>query len=383
MPFIKAGISTNKFSLWCKFAVSSTLFRINHINLIQFRNYLSASFQLDSQVTAICGLNGAGKTNLLDSVYYLCFTRSYLGQSDSASVRQGLSGFNITGEFQKKGSRQKVSVILRETGKKELWVDKEQVSPFSAHIGQLPVVFVAPDDTELITGGSEERRKMIDTIISQTDAVYLNHLIRYGKCLQDRNKYLKSCQDGQPDHLLLDSFDEQLIQSGTAILLKRTAFLEAFIPLVCTLFEHISAGAEHPLLSYMPSTSATGYRVDMADRRQKDILLQRTTVGIHRDDLEISLNGMPFRQIASQGQKKSLLFALKLAEFTMLKTHFEFEPILLLDDIFEKLDQNRLNKLLDWVCVQNKGQVIMTDTHPDRITHAMEAIAVPFKLLTP
>jgi DNA replication and repair protein RecF len=383
MHFIKTGISTNKFSLWCNFDISPSLFRINHINLIHFRNYLSASFRLDSQVSAICGLNGAGKTNLLDSVYYLCFTRSYLGQSDSASVRQGLSGFNITGEFQKKAATQSVSVILRETGKKELWVDKELVSPFSMHIGQLPVVFVAPDDTELITGGSEERRKMMDTIISQTDAGYLSQLIRYGKCLQDRNKYLKSCLNVQPDHLLLDAFDEQLIQSGTAILLKRTAFLTAFIPIVCSLFEYISDGAEHPELSYLPSTSVVGYRNDMADRRQKDILLQRTTIGIHRDDLEINLNGMPFRQIASQGQKKSMLFALKLAEFSILHSHFGFEPILLLDDIFEKLDQNRLNKLLDWVCIQNKGQVIMTDTHPDRITQAMEAINVPFKLLTP
>jgi DNA replication and repair protein RecF len=359
------------------------LFRINHINLTHFRNYQSASFQFDAQVSAVCGLNGTGKTNLLDAVYCLCFTKSYLGLSDIASVRQGLQGFNISGSFQQRGDNYPVSIILRENGKKELWVDKEQVTPFSAHIGRLPVVFVAPDDVVLITGGSEERRKLIDTILSQKNSQYLLQLIRYNKCLQDRNKYLRSCEDGRIDHMLLDTFDDQLIQSGTYILTQRLIFMDSFLPLVSERFAYIAADAECPSFRFTPSTTPELYRSDLTGKRQKDILLQRTSVGIHRDELEITLFDSPFKQIASQGQKKSLLFALKLAEFTMLKNHFGFEPLLLLDDIFEKLDQKRLHMLLNWVCVQNSGQVIMSDTHADRINAALTDLNIPFTLLKP
>ena len=359
------------------------MFRINHINLTHFRNYRLASFKFDEQVTAVCGWNGSGKTNLLDAIYYLCFTKSYLGLTDSASVKQGLQGFNLNGTFQKGNDHYPVSVILRENGKKELWVDKEPVSPFSLHIGRLPVVFVAPDDVVLITGGSEERRKLMDTILSQKNSQYLVQLIRYNKCLLERNKYLKSSDNGLIDHLLLDTFDEQLVQSGTYILKERLGFLTEFIPLVKNLFAFIADDAEQPDFRFLPSTSPENYLRDLQNQRQKDILLQRTVTGIHRDDLEITLNNMPFRQIASQGQKKSLLFALKLAEFSMLKNHFGFEPLLLLDDIFEKLDQKRLHMLLNWVCVRNLGQVIMSDTHPERIQQALNEIGVTFNLIKP
>ena len=337
----------------------------------------------DEQISAVCGLNGSGKTNLLDAIYYLCFTKSYLGLSDSASVKQGLLGFHLNGEFQKGNDLLPVSVILRENGKKELLVDKEPVSPFSAHIGRLPVVFVAPDDVVLITGGSEERRRFIDTILSQKNSQYLTQLIRYNKCLLERNKYLKSSVDGRIDHLLLDTFDNQLVQFGTYILKERLIFMEDFIPLVRTLFAFISDDAEQPDFMFLPSSSPDNYLRDLQNQRQKDILLQRTLTGVHRDDLEITLNGMPFKQIASQGQKKSLLFAIKLAEFSILKNHFGFEPLLLLDDIFEKLDQKRLHMLLNWVCVKNSGQVIMSDTHPERIQQALNEIGVSFNLIKP
>jgi DNA replication and repair protein RecF len=209
----------------------------------------------------------------------------------------------------------------------------------------------------------------------------LLQLIRYNKFLQDRNRYLKNVAGNYADPVLLDSFDEQLVQSGIFLLKKRRAFLEGFIQSVVDSFGFISSEKEKPGLIYMPSTSADDYAIAMQKARQKDILLQRTSVGIHRDDIDILLNEMPFKQAASQGQKKSLLFAMKLAAFNALKLHFGFEPILLLDDIFEKLDQERLKRLLDWVCIRNNGQVILTDTHQERVTDALSNISLPFQLI--
>ncbi len=357
------------------------MFKINHIKLTQFRNAHSAGFSFENRITAICGLNGTGKTNLLDAIYYLCFTKSYFVKTDSSAVQKGSSGFSLHGSFTVSADDLAVSLILRENGKKELSVDQEPITPFSSHIGKFPVVFIAPDDVILITGGSEERRKFIDTLLSQLDHDYLLQLIRYNKFLQDRNRYLKNVAGSFVDPILLDSFDEQLVQSGIFLLKKRMAFLERFIQSVVDSFGFISSEKEKPGLIYMPSTSADDYAIAMQKARQKDILLQRTSVGIHRDDIDILLNEMPFKQAASQGQKKSLLFAMKLAAFNALKLHFGFEPILLLDDIFEKLDQERLKRLLDWVCICNNGQVILTDTHQERVTDALSNISLPFQLI--
>jgi DNA replication and repair protein RecF len=196
-------------------------------------------------------------------------------------------------------------------------------------------------------------------------------LIRYNKFLQDRNRYLKNVAGSFADSILLDSFDEQLIGSGIFLLKKRMAFLETFIQSVVESFGFISDDKEKPALVYIPSTSVEEYKIAMQKARQKDILLQRTSVGIHRDDIDIVLNEMSFKQAAS----------LKLAAFNALKLHFGFEPILLLDDIFEKLDQERLKRLLDWVCIRNNGQVILTDTHHERVTDALSEISVPFQLI--
>ena len=326
-------------------------------------------------------MNGTGKTNLLDAIYYLCFTKSYFNKTDAGTVEKGYSGFGLHGSFTTDDDSTAVSLILRENGKKELLVDQEPITPFSSHIGKFPVVFIAPDDVILITGASEERRKFIDTLICQLDQDYLLQLIRYNKFLQDRNRYLKNVAGSVVDPILLDSFDEQLVQSGIFILNKRMAFLEGFIQSVVESFAFISTDKEKPALIYVPSTSVVEYQSAMQKARQKDIMLQRTSVGIHRDDIDIVMNEMPFKQAASQGQKKSLLFAMKLAAFNALKLHFGFEPILLLDDIFEKLDQERLKRLLDWVCIRNNGQVILTDTHQERVNEALADISLPFQLI--
>ncbi|MFN5376945.1 MAG: DNA replication/repair protein RecF [Chitinophagaceae bacterium] len=357
------------------------MLQITHINLLQFRNYPSANFSCPERVTAICGDNGRGKTNLLDAVYYLCFTKSYFSKPDQQSVETGRMGFRIDAGFHKQHQQLDVALLLRENNKKELKIDGEHISPFSAHIGRLPVVFVAPDDVVLISGASEERRKLIDTILSQTNASYLTTLIQYGKILQERNKYLKSQEIDGIDFTLLDTFDHQLASLGSQIIEWRKAFFESFIPSVNQLFQFISDGNENPEFAYVPSTTVERYQHDLLLSRQKDLILQRTNIGIHKDDLELTMNGLPFKQMASQGQRKSMLFALKLAEFDFLKNNVGFEPILLLDDVFEKLDQNRLEKLLEWVCEKNKGQVFLTDTHQERISKALDQFGVTYHLI--
>ncbi len=357
------------------------MLQINHIKLLQFRNYKAENFSFPERLTAICGANGRGKTNLLDAIYYLCFTKSYFSKPDQQSVEIGNQGFRIDGSFSKKADQMEIALLLRENNKKELKVDGELISPFSSHIGRLPIVFIAPDDVLLITGGSEERRKLIDTILSQTNPAYLTALIQYGKVLQERNKYLKSQEMDGIDFTLLDTFDHQLSTLGSQLINWRKKFFEDFIPTVNRLFAFISDGQEIPELVYAPSTSIERYKQDMLLSRQKDLILQRTSVGVHKDDLEITMKGLPFKQMASQGQRKSMLFALKLAEFEFLKNVIGFEPILLLDDVFEKLDQNRFEKLLEWVCKNNNGQVFLTDTHKERIKAALDQFELTYHLI--
>ncbi len=355
------------------------MFSINHIKLVQYRNYIEQEFHFSSRITAICGLNGKGKTNLLDAIYQLCFTKSYFGKPDSISASLGLTGYRLTATFHKNGKLQEVSLIQREGKKKELQVDGVQTTPFSLHIGKMPVVFIAPDDVELISGPSEGRRKMVDTILSQTDHDYLLNLIQYSKVLEQRNSYLRSLNSGEMlNEMLLNTYDEQLVQHGTAIIDARENFFSLFNPVVMSNYSSISNDIERPSLKYVVSVDKDSYLSSLKRNRQRDILLQRTTIGIHKDDLEMTCDGVNFKLTASQGQRKSMLFALKLAEFSILKNHFGFDPILLLDDIFEKLDQNRLSQLLKWVCIDNKGQVLLTDTHYDRVKDTLDEIKISY-----
>ena len=240
-------------------------------------------------------MNGTGKTNLLDAIYYLSFTRSYFSRPDTLNIHHGMAGMRLEGNYQLQSEPQLLTCIVRENNKKEISLNQEEYKKFSDHIGRIPCVMIAPDDISLITGGGEERRKFIDTILSQIDKTYLQHLIDYTK--------------------------------------------------------------------------------------QKDLVLQRTTVGIHREDLSFYMGEAAFKTEASQGQRKSLLFALKLAEWQVLKDKKGFTPILLLDDVFEKLDEQRMFQLLHWVCTESDGQVFITDTHSQRLQTQLENTKTAFQLI--
>ena len=354
--------------------------RLTRLSLTGFRNYSQADFAFADRVVAVCGRNGTGKTNLLDAVHYLCLTKSYFSRNDPGSVQRGAQGFRIGGDWETGEGALQTACILRENGRKEFQTGGVALTRFSTHVGRIPVVFVAPDDVQLIIGGSEERRRLFDTILSQMDPEYLQALIRYNRVLQERNSLLRrAAETGRLDEGLLDVLDMQLSVPGDLIHAKRRALFERYGPSTLVIYESISGGRESPVLGYSSPLSERPMIEWLSAGRREDLAAQRTRQGIHRDDIEIGLDDAPFRQTASQGQRKSMLFALKLAEFGMLEEAKGYPPVLLLDDVFEKLDGERMGNLLYRVCRENRGQVFLTDTHADRMRAVLGDNGVSFQ----
>lgn len=358
------------------------MLQLNTITLTQFRNYVYQQFVFTQKVVAICGSNGTGKTNLLDAIYYLSFTKSYFGRTDAQNVHQGLAGLRIEGNYLLKEDTQQLVCILRENNKKEFLINQEVYKKFSEHIGNYPCVMIAPDDIELITGSSEERRKFIDTILSQINKTYLLHLIDYTKLLQQRNSLLKQANEqGNLDEALLNIYSTQLTQKGNYIFEQRKLFTANFLPLVLSYYNKIADKNDAIELGYESQLHQDSFENLLSNNLSKDLALQRTTCGIHKDDIAISMSKIAFKNQASQGQRKSLLFALKLAEWQTLKNNKGFAPILLLDDVFEKLDENRMFNLLNWVCKEDDGQVFITDTHKERLEKALQTASIQFQTI--
>jgi DNA replication and repair protein RecF len=355
------------------------LLKLHSISLTQFKNYSNRSFQFNERIVGICGNNGVGKTNLLDAIHYLCFTKSYFTR-DALNIQTGQQGFRVDGELETNDKREKAVCILRETGKKEFSINDAGYEKFSEHIGRYPCVIIAPDDIQIITDGSEERRRFLDALLSQIDKNYLQHLINYIKIIAQRNSLLKSFYEtGNKDLALLDVMDEQLLRPGEYIFEKRKKFLIDFLPAVKKLYLEIAKQEEETELHYQSELNQCSFTELLHLNRQRDMFAQRTTGGIHRDDLVFNLTGQLFKTIASQGQRKSLLFALKLAEMDVLKETKGFAPLLLLDDVFEKLDEDRIANLLRRVCIENDGQVLITDTNEERLSQHLNALSINYQ----
>ena len=292
----------------------------------------------------------------------------------------------MDGELELNEKKEKAVCILRETGKKEFSINDSGYEKFSEHIGRYPCVIIAPDDIQIITDGSEERRRFLDALLSQIDKDYLQSLITYNKILVQRNSLLKSFYEtGNKDLSLLDVFDQQLLKPGEYIFKTRKQFLISFLPEVKKLYSEIARQEEETELHFQSELNQCTFTELLHLNRQRDMAAQRTTGGIHRDDLVFNLSGQLFKNIASQGQRKSLLFALKLAEMDVLKENKGFAPLLLLDDVFEKLDEDRIANLLRRVCIENNGQVFITDTNQERLSQHLNVLinklpAIIFKL---
>ena len=383
------------------------MLRLTKISITQFKNYTFSTFSFTERVVGICGLNGKGKTNLLDAIHYLCFTKSYFSKTDSAFIQFEKDGFRLEGSVMANYTNadtdtedissnkdhlnqignldnkdDQIVCIFRGVGKKEFLLNGVPYAKYSEHIGKYPCVMIEPDDIGLITGGSEDRRKFLDTLLCQIDSEYLQQLIIYTKVLQQRNSLLKRfAEQAKTDEGLLEVLDQQLVKPGNYIYSVRKTFSAQIIPLVQQFYKQIANNDEQVTLQYESHLNNANFESILIQYREKDGFLQRTNGGIHKDDISIALNGQVFKNIASQGQRKSLLFALKLAEFELLKVNKGFAPLLLLDDVFEKLDDQRMQNLLHWVCNDNDGQVFITDTHKKRLEDAFIELETSYQII--
>ena len=365
------------------------MFRFQRLQLVQYKNYMFKNFEFKHKVIGICGSNGIGKTNILDAIWYLCFTKSYFTAIDGRIAYTANQGFRIDGECSINNQSLNTIAILRETGKKEFSVNNDLYTKLSHHIGKMPAVMVAPDDVIIITGGSEERRKMIDTLICQIDEVYMQQLIAYNKILLQRNALLKQfAETGFTDSALLQVINMQLITAGSYVYKVRKAFLPTYLERINKHYQQISGAGEQldlsyesPLDAFVTTNEQEAFSLLLQQNHQRDLAMQRTNGGIHKDDVKFLLDSMPFKQIASQGQRKSLLLSIRLTEYELLQEHKGFAPVLLLDDVFEKLDEQRMANLLLDVCVKKQGQVFITDTHKSRLEAHLKNVGCDYEII--
>lgn len=339
---------------------------LENISLNNFKNYESGRVEFSSEVNCFVGRNGSGKTNLLDAIYYLSFTKSAFTPQDNQCLRHEETYFSIKGQFELE-EKERIVICGLQTGKKKLVkLDDKPYKRASEHLGKFPVVLIAPNDTDVIRGASEDRRKFFDSIISQTNQPYLQQLIKYNHTVKQRNSLLKQFQEREYfDMTLLKQYDEQLIHLGREIHAVRKAFIEEFQPLVASHYQNLSEKSEVVSLEY-ESHFAANIEQLFEDNLAKDRVLKRTSVGIHKDEYPFLMNERPIRKFGSQGQQKSYLIALKLANFDYLKKHLGLKPMLLLDDIFDKLDDFRITKLMDMVASDAFGQIFVTDARAER-----------------
>ncbi|MEO3403083.1 DNA replication/repair protein RecF [Mucilaginibacter sp. CAU 1740] len=354
---------------------------LQQLSVINFKNYDEAELVFSEGVNAFTGNNGAGKTNLLDAIHYLSLCKSYFNPIDSQQIKQGAEFFIITGTFNKNDQPEAVACSVKRNQKKQFKRNKKDYQRLADHIGLLPLVMISPYDISIITEGSEERRKFIDNVISQTDNHYLDELITYNKILTNRNALLKQIADtGKYDPGLLEIINDQLTASGNRIFERRRNFMEGFVEIFNKHYDFISDNAERVELVYESQLLNNSFEELLEKSINRDRALERTTAGVHKDDLQFNIHGMPMKKFGSQGQQKSFLIALKLAQYTFLYQQKGFKPLLLLDDIFDKLDDNRVTKLMQMVSNNDFGQVFITDTGVDRVEQVFNKIGVAVKL---
>lgn len=337
---------------------------LNRLELTNFKNYSNQTIIPGIEMTFFYGLNGMGKTNLLDSIYYLCTTRSKFGLNEKSLILEGESFFRLSGLF----NDELITAKFGEEVKKLFEKDKVPYPKLADHIGYFPVVFFAPDDTWILLGGSEERRKFLDQTLSQLDKNYLKNLLLFEKILKQRNSFLKNnAESDHYDFQLLDIYDDQLILPSEYIFQKRKEFVQDFAQEFNDISKKITSSTDSIGLTYLSNLDKGSLLDQLKESRKKDIYLQRTSVGIHKDDLIFTINNFPVKKFASQGQLKSFVVALKLAQYKFMIGRHPRKPILLLDDIFDKLDAQRVKNLIEYLLDSEAGQLFITDTDEDRL----------------
>lgn len=354
---------------------------IEKLRLFNFKNYEEVNLDFDAHINILVGKNGSGKTNLLDAIYYLSLTKSAWATSDAQCIRHAENSFMIKGDFRLDSTKSELLCSFQ-VGQKKVFQENQSDYPrLSDHIGKYPLVLMAPDDVDLVKEGSESRRKFFDGILSQLSKVYLDNLLNYSMALKQRNSLLRMFQqNGTVDWLAIESYDALLIKTGSYLFEIRKGFIQEFIKVFERFYTFLVDGVETTSLSYSSGLNETSFGEGLYKSRQKDLALMRTSFGVHRDDFVFSLGDGDLKRLGSQGQQKSFVIALKLAQFEILKQHKGICPLLLLDDIFDKLDDFRINRLLELIHQEEIGQLFITDARPDRTRELVQRIGATCKL---
>ncbi len=353
---------------------------LKKLSVLNFKNYTEAEFEFSYHINCFTGNNGEGKTNILDAIHYLSFCKSFFNPVDSQNILHDAPFLLVQGIYDTTLGEEEIYCGIKRNQKKQFKRNKKEYDRLADHIGLFPLVMISPADSELINEGSENRRKFLDSVIAQFDREYLEKLIYYNKLLSQRNSLLKQFMNsGKYDPSSLEVWDLQLIEHGELLHRKRKDFIESFIPIFQNYYALISGGHEHVTITYASHLNESSFSEVLAKALERDKAVEYTTVGIHKDDLEFKLNGHSLKKYASQGQQKSFLIALKLAQFDFIKQIKQITPILLLDDIYDKLDDSRVKQLMQLVSTPNFGQLFITDTHPSRLADLFSSTQVSFK----
>ncbi len=353
---------------------------LKRISILNYKNLEQVELAFSHKMNCIIGKNGMGKTNLMDAVYYLSFCKSSTNPIDSQNIRHEQDFFVIQGFYETDdGEPEEVYCGLKRRQKKQFKRNKKEYTRLSDHIGLIPLVMVSPADSLLIAGGSEERRRFMDVVISQFDREYLDALIRYNKALAQRNTLLKS--ETEPEDALMEVWEEMMASAGEMVYRKRLAFIEEFIPIFQSYYSYISQDREQVSLTYQSHVAEGDLLALLRESRQRDRIMGYSLKGVHKDDLLMLLGDFPIKREGSQGQNKTYLIALKLAQFEFLKrTGSRTTPLVLLDDIFDKLDASRVEQIVKLVAGDNFGQIFITDTNRDHLDKILRKIEGDYKL---
>jgi DNA replication and repair protein RecF len=354
---------------------------LKELSILNFKNFPQQEMEFCQRLNCFLGNNGAGKTNLMDAIYYLSFCKSYFNNIDTQSIKHDEDFLMIQGNYSINEKSESVLCSIKKGQKKQFKRNKKEYEKLSDHIGLLPLVMVSPSDIRLILDGSDVRRKFINGVISQYDKEYLEDLLVYQRAVLQRNALLKDLAKKRKfDSVSMEIWTEPIIETGLRIYKKRVEYIKDFIPIFNKHYEFISGEQEKVDLEYNSQLNNGDFRELIEKSLEKDLLFQYTTVGIHKDDLELTLKGFPIKQTGSQGQKKSYLVALKLAQFEFIKKVTSITPIFLLDDIFDKLDKHRVAKILELVADSSFGQIFITDTGPERISPILKNLKTEYRI---
>ncbi len=347
---------------------------LSELHILNFKNYESADLSLDEKVNCLVGSNGSGKTNLLDSIYYLAFSKSFFNPSDSQNILENEAFFSIQGIFMNDERKDKINCSIKKGQKKVVGRNGKNYERFADHIGVIPLVMISPIDILLIIEGSEGRRKWMDGLISQFDKAYLDHLIAYNKALFQRNSLLKQIRQQGGDRSLLDLYNDHLIEHGSYIHEKRTEIMKDLIENFNEYYRFISGEREVVSIDYRSHLqSEVSFEEQLKSSIEKDLRLQYTSVGIHKDDLDFLIDGRSVKKFASQGQQKTVLLALRLAQAKLISERKKMKPLMLLDDIYDKLDSFRMSRLLEVLNTDQFGQLFITDTNEDHMKELLRS----------